>query len=291
MNAAYVAGILDGEGCLTVGWNKRSRTCDARVQVGMTAKALSVLERLHAEFGGTLRLHREQTEKWEAAWIWGVSGKAAAALLVVVLPHLSLKVRQARLLLELEEMKPGGRNSWTEAMRQRAAAIRATVLELNQKGPSQPPRPSPLTGAVFVRDVDGFLMQPRPPDLFDEAEWEPWSGPWLGSGISGPGGFWTAAGSECPNDGAAYSACSLADVLEPCAAPKYSLSARAAAGILRRAAKRGRELPPQLKAALLSLAGEQTAPRVNESGARAGLAPPSTPGEPCPTSSPVPSPS
>ncbi len=42
----------------------------------------------------------------------------------------------------------------------------------------------------------------------------------------------------------------LADVLEPNAPARYSLSARAAAGILRRAEKRGRDLPPALGQAL-----------------------------------------
>ena len=56
MHAAYVAGILDGEGCLTVGLNKKARTCDARVYVGMTIKALAILQSLNQEFGGTLRV-------------------------------------------------------------------------------------------------------------------------------------------------------------------------------------------------------------------------------------------
>jgi len=68
------------------------------------------------------------------------------------------------------------------------------------------------------------------------------------------GGLWTLNASECPNDGAEYSACSLADVLEPDAPQKYWLSPRAAAGILRRAAKRGKALPPHLEAALTALA-------------------------------------
>ncbi len=79
-------------------------------------------------------------------------------------------------------------------------------------------------------------------------------GPWPTSGISEPGGCWTASSSEFPSADAGYSVCSLADVLEPCAAPKYSLSARAATGILRRAAKRGRQLPAALHQALSELA-------------------------------------
>jgi hypothetical protein len=63
------------------------------------------------------------------------------------------------------------------------------------------------------------------------------------------GECWTHSGSECPS-GDAVSLSSLASILEPQVANRYYLSARACEGILRRAAKRGRELPPALKAAL-----------------------------------------
>ena len=46
----------------------------------------------------------------------------------------------------------------------------------------------------------------------------------------------------------------LADILEPSVAPKYFLSPRACAGIIRRAAKRGKALPPHLEAALQAVA-------------------------------------
>jgi site-specific DNA-cytosine methylase len=50
--------------------------------------------------------------------------------------------------------------------------------------------------------------------------------------------------------------CSLSDILETGDVPqRYFLSAKACSGILRRADKRGKELPPQLAAALQAVAG------------------------------------
>lgn len=46
----------------------------------------------------------------------------------------------------------------------------------------------------------------------------------------------------------------LSQILEDSAHPKYSLSARACQGILNRAERRGKELPPELKAALIAQA-------------------------------------
>ena len=53
----------------------------------------------------------------------------------------------------------------------------------------------------------------------------------------------------------AADACSLSQVLQGRVSPKYSLSAKAAAGILRRAAGRGKRLPERLEAALVRVAG------------------------------------
>ena len=66
------------------------------------------------------------------------------------------------------------------------------------------------------------------------------------------GASWMPNISAWPNDAAV---CSLSQVLETGLIPqRYFLSAKACAGILRRAAKRGKELPPALASALESVA-------------------------------------
>mgnify|MGYP003651762501 CR=1 FL=1 len=67
------------------------------------------------------------------------------------------------------------------------------------------------------------------------------------SGMASPGLLLTLNTSEWRNDG---DACSLSDILEESPDPKYSLSPKACAGILRRAEKQGRELTPALGSAL-----------------------------------------
>ena len=73
---------------------------------------------------------------------------------------------------------------------------------------------------------------------------------WAKAGIvrRSDGEFWTVSTSEWPNDAVV---CSLSEVLEPDAPSRYSLSPKAAAGILRRAERRGKRLPEKLKEALL----------------------------------------
>ena len=88
----------------------------------------------------------------------------------------------------------------------------------------------------------------------------PSSGSWQNSGMGSPTAFLTLSTSEwnhtlapsLKDDGV----CSLSDILEDSGSvpQRYFLSAKACAGILRRAEKRGKELPPQLALALRAVA-------------------------------------
>lgn len=71
------------------------------------------------------------------------------------------------------------------------------------------------------------------------------------SGMVWRGAYWIAVTSECPSNA---DVCTLSDVLETSEVPqRFYLSAKAARGILRRAERRGRTLPTQLRRALEAL--------------------------------------
>ena len=91
-------------------------------------------------------------------------------------------------------------------------------------------------------------------DEISHASWTKW-GP-LATG--GPTGFsmldtsaFRSAGGECSSLPVEPT---LASILEPQPDSRYALSGKAAAGILRRAGRRGRSLPPMLEKALKTLA-------------------------------------
>ena len=74
--------------------------------------------------------------------------------------------------------------------------------------------------------------------------------------------------SDWPSDESA-SLCSLSEVLETGdVLPRYFLSPKACRGILRRAAKRGKELPIQLHRALAQVAGDLSGPAKPEDKTR-----------------------
>lgn len=80
------------------------------------------------------------------------------------------------------------------------------------------------------------------------------SGRWLASGVlvesdtESDGEFWTRSSSEWPSAGGVSLLSGCLETSQGLA--KYSLSPKACSGILRRASKRGKPLPPMLEAAL-----------------------------------------
>jgi len=82
---------------------------------------------------------------------------------------------------------------------------------------------------------------------------EPSLGKWFSAGMGSPTEFWTHSILECPKDAEESL---LSDILEETGEHllRYCLSPKACQGILRRAEKRGRILPPPLEAALKMVA-------------------------------------
>lgn len=112
---------------------------------------------------------------------------------------------------------------------------------------------SPNDGS-FSKTFKGFSLH------MGEEIWRRSSVRWGTSGMGGPIDAWTGATSMCRSAGSVCSSSHtrLQDILISEAPARFLLSGRAAAGILRRASKRGRRLPPVLEEALLALTGTES---------------------------------
>ena len=183
---AYAAGIIDGEGCITIAQHGKGQWFSIRIDVGMSDKSIALLEALKQNYGGSVRQTREATEKWEASSAWGIFGKEAAAFLMKIEQYLFLKAEQARLALRLQEildMLPRNTNGsahWTDEARQRGSVIRLRVQELNRKGPDTTQTPE---DGWFARLVAGRWVTPQQ-SMFADLGWEPYSETWPRSGMT-----------------------------------------------------------------------------------------------------------
>jgi hypothetical protein len=134
---AYAAGLIDGEGCMSL-----DKKYTLRIDVGLSSKGLPILEWLVAHYGGTIRNTRAATEKWEAAQAWMLLGDKAVSFLRQIAPHLILKAPQAGVAIAFGDLRrrlpktKTGRVRWTEDGRAEAQRLRETLMALNRKGPS-----------------------------------------------------------------------------------------------------------------------------------------------------------
>jgi hypothetical protein len=214
---AYAAGLIDGEGCITIA-HREMTSFSVRIDVGMSAKGMPCLTKLRDSFGGKIRKTREKTEKWEEAYAWALFGKATVPFLQAVSPHLVLKAEQARYALSLQSLIANlplarkGVAAWTPEAREEAACIRALVMELNRKGPEM----EGSTGWT-ARLVGGKWLTPQR-DLFSSLQWAEYSETWPRSGMTRSGklyplptlgrrisgsesGYWPTPSACLPNDG------------------------------------------------------------------------------------------
>ncbi len=128
---------------------------------------------------------------------------------------------------------------------------------------------SSSSGSLSLFDPDGFSSRTYPVSSLATAVGtsEQSLERWPTSGTAWPGGFSTHVTSACRSDegGCSSSEPSLTEILEPplSVPARFSLSAVAARGILRRALKRGRSLPSHLSLALEKVARTTTTGRVD----------------------------
>jgi hypothetical protein len=124
---------------------------------------------------------------------------------------------------------------------------------------------SPLVPLLNATAPVGWYGRTSPESchLTEDGILAPSSGCWQNSGMGSPTEFstlstseWTATLVPSHSDGAV---CSLSDILETGAVPqRFYLSAKACQGILRRAEKRGKQLPHSLRRALEAVATSTT---------------------------------
>lgn len=104
----YLAGLIDGEGCIDVQVTKIGDKfyVRPRLRVSMADVALELLEMCHLNFGGHLckrEYDKEIKPNWSNATSWELSGyKTSCPVLRNIVNHLILKKEQARFCLWME---------------------------------------------------------------------------------------------------------------------------------------------------------------------------------------------
>lgn len=137
ISIAYVAGFLDGDGCITFA-NTRNRGGAVRPITPVLSFAntnLGVLEDIRdfiGPYGSWLHAHIMHNDKHKQQYQLTWASRSALDIVKYLEPHLIIKKAQANLLLEFaEEPKHCYRRPWTQEDRDK---YYLKMKELNQKG-------------------------------------------------------------------------------------------------------------------------------------------------------------
>lgn len=141
---AYLAGLVDGDGCIRVRARERGPSAgDRRRRVGLTPLVIVSGEPGHLRgllkemrsVGGRVNTTRGATDRWREVAEWIVAGTRACALMLAMLPHLRLKLPQAKVVLSM----PMPRSRWasTPALRKKQNEVRDEIRRLNKRGPKK----------------------------------------------------------------------------------------------------------------------------------------------------------
>jgi hypothetical protein len=135
-SCAYLAGIIDGEGCITVAKQRPRKDGSPRFGVVLSIHSTSIvwLHDLRQRWGGigSIRCTTKKTERHRVGATWVVAGTFAKAVLAHCLPFIQIKREQALLILNFPLVSKGNRVTPELFQLQRAAKVVAT--ELNFRG-------------------------------------------------------------------------------------------------------------------------------------------------------------
>ena len=103
---AYLAGMIDADGCVFLGVQKSNRSFELQVCVAQADE--EVPEWIYNRFGGQIYLRQPSKASYgqNPQFAWTITGRKAIRLLKKILPYMVLKKPQAELAIEYEITYP-----------------------------------------------------------------------------------------------------------------------------------------------------------------------------------------
>jgi len=104
---AYTAGIIDGEGCLSIHKTHDKRGLDIRERYTNKLIVVStdkpMVDFLKENFGGGISFKKSKNINHLNQYAWQIGGKKAIEIVKLVYPYLIIKKRQADVFIEYEK--------------------------------------------------------------------------------------------------------------------------------------------------------------------------------------------
>jgi hypothetical protein len=126
----YIAGIVDGEGCLRFGINRGV----IHPQISVTNTYLPLLEQLKLQYGGCISRQSKgkiPNNKWKNSYLWRVTSKQAITFLEDIGKFLFIKRKQKFLLFVWNVLRPGKGGKFNDVQKH---ILLQKISEYNKKG-------------------------------------------------------------------------------------------------------------------------------------------------------------
>ena len=100
MEKAYIAGLLDGEGCVTL--LRQHRGANRVPVVSISNNYRELLDPLKQQYGGSISAKRPANPNHKINYDWKLVGRKAISFLTDILPYMlhPEKIRRASLIIE-----------------------------------------------------------------------------------------------------------------------------------------------------------------------------------------------
>jgi hypothetical protein len=106
---AYLAGVIDSDGYITVHRSVRNGKAYYAARIGVTGTRREPHDLAASLWGGTVCLYQPKTPGHRTQFQWSRTGDPAVGPIVDVQPYLRIKQEQARIALEAQEHVISGR--------------------------------------------------------------------------------------------------------------------------------------------------------------------------------------
>jgi hypothetical protein len=138
-DAAYIAGLVDGDGCLTasVGKSRNSIVVNYKLIVSMCDESVIEWLREITNVGSITGQNRINQPNWKHLHRYECSGQQLNSILEKILPYLKLKRSQALLLQEIGSLKKNKLGWGVDRNIERQIEISQLIQKMNFRGVRQ----------------------------------------------------------------------------------------------------------------------------------------------------------
>lgn len=100
---AYLAGMIDADGYITINRSTRAGVAYYGAQVGISGTRRQPHDLAASLWGGKVSLYQPKNPRHRGQYQWSRQGDVAIGIITALLPYLRIKLDQARVALELQE--------------------------------------------------------------------------------------------------------------------------------------------------------------------------------------------